>query len=169
MAGWHHQLDGHEFEWTLGVGYGRGGLACCNSWSRKESDTSEWLNWIELILHHRASRVAIVVKKTLESPLDCKEIQPVNPKGNESWMFTGRTDAEAETQYSGHLIRRTDSLEKTLMLGKIEGRRRSRWQGRRWSDSIINSMDVSLSRLWEIVKPGVLQFMGRQRVLAMEQ
>ena len=61
--------------------------------------------------------------KTLESPLDCKEIQPVHPKGDQSWVFM--TDVEAETQYFGHLMRRTDSFEKTLMLGKIEGRRRS--------------------------------------------
>ena len=66
----------------------------------------------------------MVLKKTLESPLDCKEIQPVHPKGDQSWVFIGGTDAEAETQYFGHLMRRADSLEKTLMLGKIEGRRR---------------------------------------------
>ena len=64
------------------------------------------------------------LEKTLESPLDCKEIKPVNPKGNQSWIFTGKTDAEAETPILGHLMGRTDSLEKTLMLGKIEGRRR---------------------------------------------
>ena len=63
----------------------------------------------------------MVLEKTLESPLDCKEIQPVHPKGDQSWVFIGRTDAEAETPI---LMRRTDSLEKTLMLGKIEGRRR---------------------------------------------
>ena len=65
----------------------------------------------------------MVLEKTLESPLDCKEIQPVHPKGDQSWVFIGRTDAAAETQYFGHLTQRTDSLEKTLMLGKIEGRR----------------------------------------------
>ena len=66
----------------------------------------------------------MVLEKTLESPLDCKEIQPVNPKGNQSWIFIGRTDAEVKLQYFGHLMQRTDSLEKILMLGKIEGRRR---------------------------------------------
>ena len=66
----------------------------------------------------------MVLEKTLESPLDCKEIQPVHPKGDQFWVFFGRTDAEAETPILGRLMRRTDSLEKTLMLGKIEGRRR---------------------------------------------
>ena len=62
----------------------------------------------------------MVLEKTLESPLDCKEIQPVHPKGDQSWVFSGRTDAEAKLQYFGHLIQRADSLEKTLMLRKIE-------------------------------------------------
>ena len=66
----------------------------------------------------------MALKKTLESPLDCKEIQPVHPGGDQSWVFIGRTDAEAELHYFGHLIGRADSFEKTLMLGKIEGRRR---------------------------------------------
>ena len=63
----------------------------------------------------------MVLEKTLESPLDCKEIQPIHPKGNQSGIFIGRIDAEAETPILGHLMRRTDSLEKTLILGKIEG------------------------------------------------
>ena len=66
----------------------------------------------------------VVLEKTLVSPLDCKEIKPVHPKGDQSWVFIGRTDVEAELQYFGHLMRRADSLEKTLMLGKIEGRRK---------------------------------------------
>ena len=66
----------------------------------------------------------MVLEKTLESPLDCKEIQPDHPKGDESWVFIGRTDAKAETPMFGHLMQRADSSEKTLMLGKIEGRRR---------------------------------------------
>ena len=66
----------------------------------------------------------MVLEKTLESPLDCKEIQPVHPKGDQSWVFIGRTDVEADFQYFGHLMQRSDSLAKTLMLGKIEGRRR---------------------------------------------
>ena len=66
----------------------------------------------------------MVLEKTLESPLDCKEIQPVYPKGDQSWVFIGGTDVEAELQYFGHLMQRADSSEKTLMLRKIEGRRR---------------------------------------------
>ena len=76
----------------------------------------------------------VVLEETLESPSGCKEIKPVNPKGNQFWIFIGRTDADAEAQYLDHLIRRTDSLEKTLMLGKIKdgrrrGRQRVRWVG----------------------------------------
>ena len=66
----------------------------------------------------------MVLEKTLENPLDCKEIQPVHPKGDQSWVFIGRTELKLKLQYFGHLMRRVDSLEKTLILGKIEGRRR---------------------------------------------
>ena len=82
--------------------------------------------------------------------MDCKEIQPVHPKGDQPWVFIGRTDAEAETPIFGHLMQRRDSLEKSLMLGKIESRRRER-QRTRWLYSVTNSMDMSLSKLRELV------------------
>ena len=93
----------------------------------------------------------VVLEKTLESPLNCKEIQPVNPKGNQSWIFIGRTDAEAEASILSHLMQRSDSLEKTLMLGKIEGRKSRGQQRMRWLDGIINSMDMNLRKLQKMV------------------
>ena len=101
----------------------------------------------------------VVLEKSLESPLDIKEIKPVHPKGNQPWIFIGGTYAEAEFHYFGHLMQRADLLEKILMLGKIEGKRKGGQQRLRRLESITDSMDMNLSELWKIVKER-----GRQRM-----
>ena len=105
----------------------------------------------------------VVLAKTFESPLDCKEINPVHPKGNQSWIFIRRTDAEAEIPTFWPPDEK-NSLEETLMLGKIEGKRKRGQQRIRWLDSITNSMNINLSKLPETVKHTRLQSTGSQIV-----
>ena len=115
----------------------------CESWTIKKTECQ-----------------TVVLEKTLESPLDCKEIQPVNSKRNQSWIFIARTDAEAETPILWPKMWRTDSLEKTLMLGKTEGRRRGDdrgWDGWRASPTQWRWVWASSRRWWWTGKPGMLQ------------
>ena len=93
----------------------------------------------------------MVLEKSLESPLDCKDIQPVHPKGDQSWVLIGRTDVKMKLQDFGHLMQRADTLEKTLMLGGIGGRRRRGRQRMRWLDGITNSRYMSLGELQALV------------------
>ena len=95
--------------------------------------------------------LTVVLEKTLESHLDCKEIKPVHSKGNQSWIFIIRTDAEAEVLYFGHLMWSIDSVEKILKLGKIESGRRKGHQSMRWLNGVTDLTDMSLSKLLELV------------------
>ena len=108
----------------------------CESWTIKKAEN--WCFW------------TVVLERTLESPLDCKEIQPVHPKGDQSWVFIGRTDAEAETPILWPPDAKNWLIEKTLMLGKIEGRRTGQQRMRRL-EGITDSMEMGLGRLWQLV------------------
>ena len=125
-------------------------LDCEESWVPKN-----WCFW------------TVVLEKTLESPLDCKEIQPVRSKGDQSWMFIGRADVEAETPILWPPDVKSWLIWKTLMLGKVERSRRKGWQRKRWLDGITDSWTwvwVDYGSWWWTGRPGVLQFMGSQRV-----
>ena len=140
MVGWHHQLNGHEFEQALGNGEGQGRLACCSPWDNKELDMTEKLNnsitdALKLWCWRRLLRVFWTARRSNQSIL--KEINPAYSL--EELML------KLKLQYFGHLMQRVDSLEKTLTIGKIEDKRRRSWQRMRWLDSIAHEMDMNLS------------------------
>ena len=196
MVGGHHRLNGHGFGWTLGVGDGQGGLACCSSWGHKESDTTERLNWLTkwssgfpyflqlksefcnkefmiwapvsywscfcwlygASLSSAAKNIINLISILTIWWCPCGVVSCAVgkgcflwPKGNQPRIFIGRTDAEAPILWPPD-GKTPDSLEKTLVLGKIEVRRSRGRQRTRWLDGIMDSMDMNLSKLQETVK-----------------
>ena len=144
MVGWHHQLNGNEFEWTPGVGDGQGSLVCCSPWGSEELHMTERLNWTDK---------------------DYKEIQPVHSKGNQSWIFTEGLMLKMKLQYF-RLMQRTDSLKRPWCWERLkaggEGDDR-RWDGWMASPTQWTWVWVSSGSWWWTGKPGVLQSMGSQR------
>ena len=109
-------------------------------YSKRDWTLENWCFW------------TVMLEKTLETPWDSKDIKPINPKGNQLWIFIGKTNVEAEALILWPPMWRADSLEKILMLGKIEGRKRRGWPRMRWVDGITDSTDMSFSKLGEIVQ-----------------
>ena len=148
MVGWHHWRDGREFEWAPGVGDGQGSLcSAVHGVAKSQSQLSNWteLNWGEALICKQmfvkwiwpvlTSFQVVVLEKTLESPLDCKEIQPVNTKGNQPWMFIGRTDADAEAPILLPPDAKSWLVGKDLDTWKHWGQEKRAWQWMRWLDS----------------------------------
>ena len=150
MVGWHHRFEGLKSEQAPGVADGQGSLESCSPWGHKESDTTEQLNWTEcqridafkLCCWRRLLRVPWTARRSNQTIL-----KAINPE-----YSLERLVLKLKLQFFGHLMQRTDSMEKTLMLRKIEGRRIRGWERMRWLDGITVSMVMSLSKLREIVK-----------------
>ena len=145
----------NHFSILAGKFHGQRSLEGYSSWGYKESDRLRY--WLHRYWSHRNIYYlsywfwTVVLEKTFESSLDFKEIQPVHSKGDQPWVFFGRNDGKLKYQYVGHLMWRVHSLEKTLMLGGIGAKRRRGWQRMRWLDGITYLMDMSLSKLRELV------------------